>query len=284
VLFQIIGIAVSLWLGVGLLVGIAYVATRPALFFSAGFRWGAMARTVLITIPFWPVAFAQILRGEKHEERLYEREQANKSRQAVEMYRFQLRQGDWYRDVLGLRRKWLTDGFGRHYDPDEVGHEVDRIREPDFACRNGEWTDGPCPLCGAPEKGTSVCGMLRTEFTGVPQYTPPARLMRQAPETGFILAVSNDGPAHVSFIERESDHFHEVRFERTGEGLGHWVDRDGQVVDGLHGWWTLPELSRTQSSDGLEEPHRWRGETPPEPYDSNAAWDAALGRSAKEPV
>ncbi len=217
-LFHVLGVATAVWLGVGLLAGIAFVATRPALFFSAGFRWGAMARTVLMAVPYWPPFLAQVLWGDKADEREYERDRERESRRAREMYRFRLREGDWYRDVLGMHRKWHLDAFGRPCEPDEIGPESGRIREPDFACRNGEWREGECPLCGAPEKGASACGMLRTEFAGVPQYVPPARLMRHAPEEGFVLAVSNDDIGHGSFVDGGRDRFQEVTFRRTAPG------------------------------------------------------------------
>jgi catechol 2,3-dioxygenase-like lactoylglutathione lyase family enzyme len=282
--FQVLGVATAAWLGMGLVVGIAFVATRPALFFSAGFRWGVMARTVLMAVPYWPPFMAQVVWGDRNDEREYERDRERESRRAREMYRFQLRSGDWYRDVLGMHRKWHVDAFGRACEPDEIGPESGRIREADFACRNGEWQEGECPLCGAPEKGASVCGMLGTEFAGVPQYVPEARLMRHAPDEGFVLAVANPDTGHGSIADRPNDRFHEVSFRKSGPGKGTWVDRDGRVVDGLFGWWPLPSLRDVQSSDGLEEPHRWNGDEPPEAYDSRKAWDEVMGRGGRDAV
>ena len=105
--------------------------------------------------------------------------------------------------------------------------------------------------------------MKGPSYAQVPKYEPDARLMRTAPPDVAILAVSNAGSGSGSSRRLGDDTFHVVSFRPTGEGKGVWVDARGEVVDGLLGWWPIPRMSNFQSSDGIEEPHRWLGENPP---------------------
>lgn len=265
----LVGYATLAWFGIGLLCGLAFVLTRPAMFFSAGFRWGAMGLAVLTSAPAWPFVLHHILGGERRAEAEDAEERRRRSRMISKMLRDGHARGDWYRAVSGVHHKLLVDANGRPVDPGHKremdGLDIEHVEEADHPCKNGTWTEGACSLCGAPERGASACGMEKAETIDMPQYDPPARPMRNAPAEGRVLAVSNPGREGKRSLDRASDRFHVVSFRPNGAGGGVWVDGEGKAVDRLHGWWRMPRMRRSQVHDMDQKPEVWTGEdVPPE--------------------
>lgn len=228
--FTYLGYGTAAWIGVGLIVGIGMVITHLAHFFMAGWRWRAMLETIAFQILVWPLALIGLATSRKEEKREAALAEAV-SRSNSRMMRTRHRYGDWYVDLEGIHRKLHPDG----YDPNGVPMD-DRIREPDFPCRNGEWKDGPCPLCGAPELGRSECGMFPADTIEAPQFSVQPRPIHDAPRDRFILAVSGKPDEHEAEMVV-------VRFDPSGPV---WLDQRGRQEESLYGWWPLPTMDGTQ--------------------------------------
>lgn len=129
IFFQVVGMLVTAWFAIGLVVGVAYVAQHTAKFFSAGFRWGAAGQAALLTAAVWPAVVGKVLRGSRGQREDDERRRKKDAAELMESHRHALRQGEWYRDVLGIRRRWFVDAFGREYSPEQDGPTAFRVWE-----------------------------------------------------------------------------------------------------------------------------------------------------------